>query len=261
MQLAKIEKDFMSCLLKPDQDSSSFLSQLLPLKFIDAEKQLFIYLSNVNGAHQKVLGQVYPACFNILGADYFNQLCRIYRLEYPSVDADLNVYGEYFSCFIEKQIEDNVELNGFEYLTDLTKLEWSWHFCYFSKGDEDFSFAKLESVKEAEQGNLVFKLSGSISLHSTLYPVLDIWHANKSNVEEQQGFMLPESDIYFCILQVEHKPELVVLDEKQYKLLSYISKGLSLNEINTYMQDDFQQELMAFIQSKWVVGFSLTGKI
>lgn len=261
MQLAKIEKEFMDCLLKPDKDSSLFLLKLLPLKFIDAERQLFIYRSNVNGAHQKVLAQIYPTCFNILGEEYFNQLCRMYRLEYPSIDADLNVYGEHFPCFIEKHIENNVELNGFEYLTDLVKLEWSWHVCYFAKDDEEFSFSKLESVKKTEQGRLVFKLSESISLHSTLYPVLDIWRANKSNIEEQQDFTLPESDIYFCIMQSEHKPELVVLDEKQYKLMSCISEGLSLNEINTCMQDGFQEELMVFIQSEWVVGFSLTGKI
>ena len=102
MPLANIEKSFVGSLLQPQENDTVFLSELLPINSISKEMQLSIYRSNINGAHQKVLGQVYPAILNILGEVYFNQLCRVYRLEYPSMDADLNNYGEKFSLFIKK---------------------------------------------------------------------------------------------------------------------------------------------------------------
>lgn len=257
MRLANIEKEFMSCLRRADKDTSTFLSELLPLKFINTEQQLFIYRSNVNGAHQKVLGQIYPACFNILGEDYFNQLCRLYRAEHPSVDADLNFYGKHFPVFIKNQIDEKVELKDFEYLGGLAKLEWSWHSCYFAKNNEEFSFEQLELVNESDQGDLIFELSESLSLHSTLYPLLEIWRANKDHLEKEQEFALSDSKSYFCVLQLELVPKLIELNKKQFELLSYVAKGLSLNEISNYMQDDFQQELMFIIQNKLIVGFSL----
>lgn len=260
MPLANIEKMFVDNLLKSQANENEFLTQLLPLPSLSEEKQLSIYKSNINGAYQKVLGQIYPACLNILGEGYFNQLCRAYRFKHPSTDSDLNNYGKFFSGFIKEQYNLHDELNDFEYLTDLALLEWLWHASFYADNDTSFAFDKLAKVNLSEQDKLIFILSYSFSLHSSIYPVLDIWKANTSNVKEKQEFSMPESETYFCISRVKLFPEITLLSKYQYGVLKSISNGLSLTQLTGLdftAADDFQSELMRFIQNGWVTGFSL----
>ncbi len=260
MPLADIEKIFIDNLMNLHERESEFIEKLLPLEHINEEKQLSIYKSNVNGAVQKVLAQIYPACMNILGEDYFNQLCRAYRFQYPSTDPDLNNYGEYFSVFIKEQYNVHDELDGFEYLADLASLEWAWHAGFYAENDTSFAFDELAKVATSDQDKLVFTLSDSFSLHSSIYPVLDIWRANKGNVEEHQEFFLPENESYFCISRVEFSPDVSLLSNYQFEMLKYISNGLSLTQLTECHftnSGDFQNELMNFIQKGWIIGFSL----
>lgn len=256
MPLANIEKTFVGSLLQPQENDTVFLSELLPLNSISKEMQLSIYRSNINGAHQKVLGQVYPAILNILGEDYFNQLCRVYRFEYPSMDSDLNNYGEKFSLFIEEQIEQHQELTGLEYLADLAWLEWNWHASYYAKNDKPFSFEKLALIDPDLQDKIYFRISNAFSLHSTIYPLLDIWNANKGLVKDIQEFQMPDAEVYFCISRKEFTPIVNLLDYGQYILLKSISDCVSLVQLaeleNVY---DFENKLMRFIQQGWVTGF------
>jgi hypothetical protein len=260
MPLASLEKAFIDVLLQRQTNEAAFLSELKPLGSLSEKKQLSIYRSNINGAHQKVLRQVYPACFNILGEDYFNQLCRIYRFEYPSTNGDLNSYGEYFFVFIKKQLEQHDELSGLEYLVDLVCLEWHWHTSYFVKDDVPFSFEKLALVAEKIQNKLVFKLSYSFSLHSSIYPLLDIWNANKDSTEENQEFIMPETEGCFCISRVNHIPVVNLLNNQEYTLLKFISQGLTLaqlSELDSGHVGGFQNQLMNFVGRGWVSGFSI----
>lgn len=259
MPLANIEKAFVANLLQPQENVAGFLSELLPLGSLDEEKQLFIYRSNVNGAHQKVLGQIYPVCLNILGEDYFNQLCRAYRFEYPSTDPDLNNYGEFFSVFITEQIKIHDELSDFEYLADLACLEWHWHSSYYAKNNPVFNFEKLMSVDSAAHNKLVFSLSDSFSLHSTIYPLQDIWQANKNNEEDKQEFLMSESECYYCISRFNFSAEFEELSYYEYKLLKSISDGLPLSQLSEVSgersDDDLQNQLINFILKSWVTGF------
>jgi len=264
MPLANIQKSFVNNLLRSQVNESEFLAELLPLDSLRSrlseEKQLSIYKSNINGAHQKVLGQIYPACLNILGEDYFNQLCRAYRFEYPSTDPDLNNYGEYFSVFINEQSELHAELNDFEYLAELALLEWNWHASFYAENDNAFAFEELAKVEATDQDRLVFILSHSFSLYSTEFPLREIWKANSIDIEENQEFHMPESENYFCVSRVGFSPQVTLLNKYQYDLLKSISNGLSLTqltELDFIATSDFQSELMSFIQNGWITGFSL----
>lgn len=256
MLLANTEKKFIDSLLRSNVTESDFLSELLPLHSISIEKQLSIYRSNINGAHQKVLAQIYPACLNILGEDYFNQLCRLYRFEYPSTDADLNNYGGSFSVFLKKQLELHAELSEMEYLPDLANLEWYWHIAYFAKNDESFSFKKLALVDVSIQNNIFFNVSDSFSLHSTNYPLLAIWSANKSTVDDIQEFIMPDSQSYFCVFRKEFFPVVDLLEYGQYVLLKSIVDCMSMAKLIELDEVcGFENKLIEFIQRGWITGF------
>ena len=262
MPLANIEKNFVASILQAQMDDASFLSELLPLDSISKEMQLSIYRSNVGGVYQKVLSQIYPACFNVLGEDYFNQVCRAYRFKYPSTDADLNKYGEYFSLFMQEHIDASQALQNFEYLAELAALEWHWHECYFADNDEAFSFKKLEAMGPDLQGRICFRMSNAFYLHSSIYPLLEIWHANRNIPDDTQEFYLQDSDNYFCITRKGFVPTINLLDYESYILLKFISDGISLVKLTGLdaAAGDFKNKLMNFIQQGWVTGFFLPSK-
>lgn len=260
MPLADIQHSLMDNLLQAYNKSPVFLTELTTVGNLTQEKQLSIYRSNVNGAHQKVLGQVFPACKNILGEDYFNQLCGAYHFEHPSKHADLNLYGDQFPFFIEKQIKLHRELIDFEYLTDLALLEWHWHISYFAKDDELFDFKCLADVDGDNYDELIFTLNNSLSLHSSIYPLQEIWLANKSDVADTQTFTMQDMQNYFCIIRTGYVPLFEDLNKEQYILLNSIAKGFSLTKLIEYSEGkhgDFQIRLSDFISKGWVSGFYL----
>lgn len=256
MPLVNIERGFVTSLLQQQENDAGFLSELLPLNSISKEMQLSIYRSNVNGAHQKVLAQVYPACFNILGEDYFNQLCRLYRFEYPSTNADLNDYGKFFPLFVGEKIQEYQELNSLEYLAELAGLEWHWHMSYYAKDDEVFSFEKLALIDVKLQDKIFFKVSNSFSLHSTKYPLLEIWEENKAVIESDQEFTMPGLESYFCIFRKDFTPTMNILNYEQHMLLKLISDGMTLAKL-VELASDFENKLMCYIENNWVTGFSI----
>lgn len=256
MPLANIERNFVASLLLQEENDAGFLSELLPLNSITEEMQLSIYRSNVNGAHQKVLAQIYPACFNILGKDYFNQLCRLYRFEYPSINADLNRYGKFFSLFVGEKIQQHQELNGLEYLAELADLEWYWHMSYFAKDDEVFSFENLSLIDVKLQDQIFFKVSGSFSLHSSKYPLLEIWEANRAVVENDQEFTMPDLEGYFCIFRKNFSSTISILNYEQHTLLKLILDGVTLAKL-VEVDGDFENKLMCYIENNWVTEFSI----
>lgn len=260
MPLANIEKSFVNNLLQLQTDDASFLSELLPLNSISKEMQISIYRNNVNGAHQKALSQIYPACFNILGEDYFNQICYVYRFKHPSVDADLNKYGERFPMFLQEKIDNCKELEDLEYLAELAYLEWHWHESYFADDDEPFSFKELELIGSEVQDRIFFRMSNAFHLHSTIYPLLDIWNANKNIIDDTQEFHMPDSESYFCIARREFASTINLLDYESYMLLKSISDGMSLVKL-TELEDtaayELKNKLMSFIQQGWITGFFL----
>ena len=257
MPLANIEQGFIESLLQPQNNDEPFLSQLSVSGNLSPEKQLSIYRSNLNGAHQKVLGEIYPACLNILGESYFHQLCHQYRFQYPSRHPDLNYYGASFSEFLQQQVQQQEELQEFDYLPDLATLEWHWHACHFTENDAPFSFEALQQLSLDQQQRIVFQLSKSLSLHRSTFPVLEIWQANKGVPEIQQEFTLPETENFYTIYRVDYKADFKVLNNSQYVALTAITDQYTLKQHGQAFTDDFQQYLLDFIQHGWITGFTL----
>lgn len=256
MPLAEIEKSFMKNLLHPHIDEGGLLNELLPLNNISKENQLLIYRNNVNGAHEKVLSQIYPACRNILGDDYFNQLCRCYRFLYPSVDSDLNNYGECFSLLINDEYKSHDQLVGLEYLPEIAELEWKWHANYYVDNDDVFSFDNFSLVEPSEQEKVVFMLGNTLSLFVTAYPLLEIWEANRNVINEVQEFIMPDDDTHFCISRVNYCPVVELLKKEDYALLMGMGNGLSLVQLAELNENaDFHEQLVRFIQKGWVTHF------
>jgi hypothetical protein len=85
------------------------------------EERFEVYRNNAWQFFQAALERTYPVLRRRVGPDYFRQLAREYRDEYPSRRGDLHWVGADFPAWLAGRLDRT----GYEWLTDLARLEWA----------------------------------------------------------------------------------------------------------------------------------------
>ena len=252
----QLQEQFIRCITQPDHDPSLFLQQLAATH-LPVELQLGIYRRNFSGAIQKTLKQIYPACQRILGKDYFATLCRLYANCQPSMHHDLNAYGALFSALLAEQCRSNVLLKGYEYLADLATLEWRWHASYFSANDSLFDFKAFSQLADDDYSRLEFTLSPSLSIHQSIYPLHEIWNANRIKTSASQQYTLPDESCYLCIYRHQLSPQLNIIDAQTWLALDALDKKMNFETLCLSDKFDINTTLPGLIERGWISGFTL----
>lgn len=258
--LEKLQHDFISNIIN-DKSDQKFFGELRTGK-LTPEIQLSIYQRNYSGSIQKTMQQIYPACFSILGEEYFHTLCRSYQRLHHSTDSNLNNYGYHFNTLLQKECIENTHLRGFEYLHDLALLEWHWHACYYSSNGITFDFKGFSEVQQDQQSNVTFDLNISLSHHTSAFPLIDIWKDNtsQSQTSATNEYSMPENSIYYCIYQHNLIPAIDVVDRNIYTILTAIKNKIDLQSLCHYDGIEINQVLSNLLQKDWITGFTLMDK-
>ena len=256
MSLFETQNSFMEYLLSPELASSNFSKYLSTEIKLAPEKQQEVYLKNINGSHQNTLAKIFPACFNILGENYYNQLSRSYRKQHPSNQVDFNHYGKQFPDYLQLLIENNHKLKSFYYLHELSILEWHWHQSFFYSNAGEFDLNSFNSQTNDNLEKIILEPSSNIHFNKTDLPLIDLWNANRSTPEHNQNFSLPNYTTYFCIVRTDLLPELVIISQTDYDLFIGLDKQTSFYEILSNFKHP-ACPIPEFIQKNWITGFHL----
>jgi hypothetical protein len=216
--------------------------------------RLRVYQHNVSGVHQRAMERVFPVCRKILGEVAFANFCRNFSWAEPTSSPDLNQYGESFPEFLAQQIEQRSELHGYEYLPDLTRLEYLWHSAYFARDDNPFDFAGFSRL-HAQGANMVFDLGNSLSLMQSDFPILEIWQQNRRGEtgEAVKGITQPQ---YLLVYRQEFEPQIFEIDLPRFVLLQGCQRGDSI----VALAEDCDaasalESLASLIDKGWITGF------
>lgn len=227
-----------------------------PSASLDPADRLLIYRHSITGGQQRVLEMIYPVCMQILGDACFDTLARDYAWGPQSNCNDLNQYGEYFANTLEEQIQHHPALNELPYLPDLARLEWAWHQSLFKTDDPVFDPVLLQDLVAQFGEQLCPKLSHSLFMLSSPWPVYAIWQSYKQG-EEVKQFNMPDDTQYLIISRHDD-----VLIEKVpvaiYHFLQQSQKGLALSAIADRLGDPADvafQQLPVMIEKGWICGF------
>ncbi len=216
--------------------------------------RLRIYQHNVSGVHQRAMESIFPVCRQILGEETFANYCRDYSWAEPTANPDLNQYGESFPSFLARQVDQRDALHGYEYLEDLTRLEYLWHAAYYAADDSRFDFDGFKLLQE-QGADIVFEPGNSLSLMQSDYPILKIWQQHKS---EQGGDAVEAltQGLYLLVYRHEFKAHIVELALPQYALLRGCQRGKSI--VNLAADGDAANALGSLadlIEKGWITGF------
>lgn len=259
-QLQLIQQQFWKSLRSQEASPAydQFISEGAKLSATD---KLNIYRQTSRTAHVNALAQRYSCCEKILGEKYFNQLAKQYFYAYPATNQNLNLYGQFFPEFLQDYVARQAELKEYQYLPDLARFEQAYEQAYHAKDDEVFDFSTLSSLDAQTHQNLCFKLSASLYLLKSDYPIHEIWLANQADGQQQQIQAIDEPQ-HLCIYREEFKPIVEKINPAYFWTLKNIQDHLSLSQLEVLSADrdmDFSLQTMIpeFIQRKWICGYHL----
>ena len=168
--LADFQNDFLHRVLNLDDHLTAAQSS--------HKERIGVYQSNVFGAINDYLQDVYPALCGVVGERFFKTLCRTYLQNEPPSEGDVHRYGAglktYFGHFDS--------LRELPYLSDLADYEWALHNAYFSElGDclDPHLFSQEELL------NASIALNPSVSVISSPYPIFEIHRQSLPDFEQE----------------------------------------------------------------------------
>jgi hypothetical protein len=88
---------------------------LTPIQRVD------IYRESSTRARERALEVINPVCRQVVGSRCFAALAGGYVIGFPSMSADLNLYGADFPSHIEAQASAHAALAELTYLSDLAR--------------------------------------------------------------------------------------------------------------------------------------------
>jgi uncharacterized protein (UPF0276 family) len=140
-----------------------------------AAARLAIYRGNLSANWEKALSSAYPVIQQLVGDAFFGALARAYGKSHPSVDADLNRFGEHFSAF----------LAGFEhaaaypYLPDMARLEWAVHQAHYAPDLPALGAADFAALTPPELEASRFQLHPACAIVALNWAVAGLWLAHR----------------------------------------------------------------------------------
>ncbi len=242
-------------------------TSLVNTEFISADDKLTatdkinIYRQTSCTAHVNALAQRYSCCEKILGEKYFKQLAKQYFYKYPATSQNLNLYGQFFPEFLQECVTKYAELKDYPYFPDLARFEQAYELTYHAKDDATFDFSALANLDAQSHQNLCFKLSESLYILRSNYPIYEIWLTNQ-NKNRQQKIPAIDKSQYLCIYREEFKPIVEKIEPACWWILKNIQDRISLSQFEILAVDEgidfsLQTIIPELIQKKWICGYYL----
>ena len=103
----------------------------------------------------------------------------------------------------------------------------------------------------------MLKLSHSLSLHTSLYPVTTIWDDNRDDKQASSEYTLPDSSIKYCIYRQQFTPILELITDSIALTIDAIKNNHNLGALCINHELNINTSLPFLIQKGWVTGFTI----
>lgn len=259
-ELNTLQREFWNYLRDINPESNK-TPRFLKDGLITGKNRLNVYKNTTRTAHLNALSDTFSCCELILGKRYFSQMANIYFKKYPAKSQNLNQYGDLFPDFCKQWIDNHIEMEDFAYLPDLALLEYIFEQTYYIKDDSLFDFYAFSSLSEKQQQKVTLKLSNSVNLLQSKYPIFEIWDINQNNKTHQEVKFITEPQ-YICIARNDFKPNIYKIDQPTWTVIKHLQCGVSLEKLNKLNMDKninapIDEIIPALLKRKWICNYSL----
>lgn len=214
---------------------------------------LDVYRNNTRQCLMSVLQQTFPVCGQLLGNACFRQLAALHVARYPSVNADVDTYGEHFPNTLREQLDDTDHLACVPYLADLASVEYLLYRSYFAANRRRFDFQAFAKVAPSQQAHIRFVLAPDVAWYRAQWPLMDLWRMHQPGAVIESLELQPQQAC-LVITREGYRPCLNTVCDAEFDMLNLIASGVELAPMLTQI-DRAEEILNTLLKNGWVEGF------
>lgn len=214
---------------------------------------LDIYRNNTRQCLMSVLQQTFPVCVQLLGEACFRQLAALHVGRYPSLNSDVDTYGEHFANTLSELLADTEHLACVPYLADLASVEYLLYRSYFAANRRRFDFQAFAKVPPSQQPHIRFVLAPDIAWHRAQWPLAELWRMHQPGaVIDHLELQLQQECL--VIAREGYRPCLITVCDAEFDLLNLIASGVEIEPMLTHL-NRAEDMLNTFLKNGWIEGF------
>ncbi len=192
----------------------------------DGRSRLSVYAGGYEARTLEALKEVYEAVRHIIGPKKFGELAQSYANVYPSNNYNLTFYGRHLPEFLKSYSLTN----DFPFLPDLALLEWKVCEAFHAFEKTPTHPSELSKIPPDDWEKISFVFQPSVGLVKSSWPVLDLWNARHTPVEQIKIDLVnrPQNALVFREgFHVHGEP----VSDLEFKVLEALLSGKSLGEV------------------------------
>ena len=226
MSLHSCQERFVKALSMSDfADAAAWVSG----NGLEAQRRLWVYHNQVHDVWREALEITYPAVLLLTGRRYFRLAVRGYAKSYDSTSGNLKDYGEHFPVYLEGRLE----IQLYPYIPDVARLEWARTQSIVARKELAISLAALARIEAARWADVRCRITPSLHLIVSPYPIDRIWAAALGDAEPKamarEGLLRREAAA-LAIYRCGHEVAVESLRPAVWRWLLALQDGRCLRE-------------------------------
>lgn len=197
---------------------------------------LGVYQRNLKANAMNALQISFPTVIKLIGDDVFSYAVEQLLKQDPPTAGDWGLWGENFP----ELLRNLTALQDFTYVSDVARLDFSMHMLGREK-DVELDMNSISLLGDCELDQLRVVLNPSIQLFDSEFPIIDIYCANHSQVEQylyQAKHKLVAGIGQTALLyRPEFKPLVRTVDSSEHTWLRLTQQGISIGSALDNLQD------------------------
>ncbi|MCX7053752.1 MAG: DNA-binding domain-containing protein [Proteobacteria bacterium] len=186
-------------------------------------ERIDVYRNNAWQFFLTALERTFSVLLRRVGADFFRQLARDYRVEHPSQYGDLHWIGEAFPAWLANRMADT----GYDWLADLARLEWACEASVAAVRRDPVSLVSLGRFDADVLPHLALVLQPSLQLVASPFPIWSVWQSNQH--EDAPPRVDLDAGAEHCVVAcVAERVVVYRLEAADHRLLQHLCAGMSL---------------------------------
>lgn len=190
------------------------------------EARLEVYAGGYAARITESLKEVYEAVRHVLGDGMFGRVAHAFAGTRPSRHYDLGLAGRDFGIFLKNaRVTEKLP-----FLPELAQLEWRIAEAFHAYDSAPLAAGAMNAVAPEDWERLIFSFRESVSLFRSAWPVVDIWRARHTPIEDFD-------------LDILHRPQCAlvhrsgfrvaceVLEAEEFWVLQQLKSGRTLGDV------------------------------
>lgn len=190
------------------------------------EDRLQVYADGYPARVAESLKETYEAVKHVLGEGMFLRVAAEYADTRPSVSFDLGMAGRNFSAFLKNaRVTEKLP-----FLPELAQLEWRVAEAFHAYDAAPMDPAALAAFAPEDWERLVFAFRPSVTLFRSAWPVVDLWRARRTPIEEFD-LELANRPQNVLVHRVGFKVACEALESEEFRVLEGLLAGRTLGAV------------------------------